>query len=184
MPRTKMDDLVEKLETEEVVEETPKAKKAVKKKFDQSDGVMCHSVLQGGYYLEGQKTKMLYEFSCYGDTVEIEYRDLVAEIRTRSKSVFQPRLIVDDKDFVEEFPQLKKFYSESYTTKELRDILKLSPKQMIEEIKQLPSGALDTLKSMAATFVKNGTIDSVKTIKALDEYFGTDLNLLADLVQD
>ena len=55
--------------------------------------------------------------------------------------------------------------------------------EMIDAIKSLPKSALDTLKSIAASQVSVGQIDSVRKIKALDQIFGTDLNLLSELFQ-
>ena len=52
---------------------------------------------------------------------------------------------------------------------------------MIETIKALPPGAASSLKNIASTAIVNGTLDSVKKIRALDEYYGTELNLLASL---
>ena len=85
MPRTRMDDLVEVLSKEDETPETPKKKE--KKKFQQSDLIMCRSVTTGGLFLEGSKTKQLYQWNDYGDESEVEYRDLVAEVRLKSNFV-------------------------------------------------------------------------------------------------
>lgn len=174
-------------ETTEKVDEaktTPKEPvKKAKKKFDLTDMIPCHSVCQGGLYLEGPRTKMPYEWSDYGVVEDIEYRDLVELVRTRSSYIFAPFLIIEDEDFIEEFPHLKKFYDENYSVKELSDILELPVNQMIEEIKSLPKGAIETLKSIAAAQVSAGQLDSVRKIKALDNVFHTDLNLLSDLFE-
>ena len=87
-------------------------------------------------------------------------------------------------DFIAEFPQLQKFYTENFTVKELSDILTLPVDQMIKAIERLPKGAVDTLKKIAANQVSLGQIDSVRTIKALDEFFGTDLNLISEIFQE
>ena len=175
MPRQKFitDD-----EEEEVVVET---KKDSKHKFEQTDGVSCRSVVQGGLFMEGLKTKMDYSWTDYGDVTEVEYRDLVAAVRSKSKFVFNPWFIIEDEDFLAEYPQVKQFYDSSYTLTDLIKILDMPPTQMIEEIKKLPKGAIDTIKSLASKQVSNGTLDSVSRIRALDDYFDTDLNLLASI---
>ena len=178
MPKT---NFVKDIEDEEV--EVKPAKKE-KKKFDQSDGIICRSVTQGGLYLEGAKTKILYEWDDYGDESEVEYRDLVAEVRAKSQFVFRPCFIIDDEDFIAEFPQLEKFYKEKYTVKDLRKVLELPVGEMVDAIKELPKGAADSLKSIAAQQVSTGQLDSVRKIKALDEFFGTDLNLIGELISD
>lgn len=168
---------------EEAPKPTPKTK-AAKKSFEQTDRIMCRSITQGGLYVEGAKTKALYEFGDYGDTAEIEYRDLVGMVNSKSDYLFRPYLIVDDADFVAEFPQLDKVYSDIYGKQDLIDIFNLPVDDMISKIKSLPAGAMDNLKHLASTQVANGALDSVRKIKALDELWGTDLNLTSELMQN
>lgn len=158
--------------------------KKQKKVFDQSDGILCASITQGILNVEGARTRMIYRFSDYGDETEIEYRDLVGMIRSKDKAVFEPRFVVVDEDFIAEYPALKKFYDDEFSLQNIREILTLPDNQMIEEIKKLPKGAFDSLKSIAAEQVFTGEIDSVRKIKALDSVFGTDLNLLGELFSD
>ena len=191
MPKTKLvPDYETKPKTKPVVveeveeeitkkEEPPKKEEAPKKKeFKDSDGVRCRSVVSGNLFVEGLKTKMIYTWTDYGDETEMEYRDLVAAVRSRDKAVYEPRFIVEDKDFLEEFPALEKFYSDRFTTKDIRAILNMSIDAMLEAIEKLPKGAVDSLKTIAAKQVASGELDSVNKIKALDKLFGTDLNLI------
>ena len=159
-----------------------KSAKKEKKKFELSDMIACRSVCQGGLYLEGARTKRPYEWADYGAIEDVEYRDLVELVRTRSGYIFNPFFVIDDEDFVEEFPQLKKFYQDNYSIKELAAILELPIDQMVKEINALPKGAVESLKSIAASQVSAGQLDSVRKIKELDNIFKTDLNLLADFV--
>ncbi len=154
-----------------------------KRVFKADDKISCRSVTQGALFMEGLRTKQLYEWLSYGDIIEVEYQDLQAAVRNKSQFVYTPYFIVEDEDFIAENTQLDKFYNERFTVKELRDILDLELRDMKEAIKELPDGAKNSLKAIASECVKNGTIDSVRKIKALDEIFGTDLNLLADLFQ-
>lgn len=154
--------------------------KVEKKVFDDSDGIVCRSVAQGGLFMEGAKTHMLYEWMDYGDKTQVEYADLASAVRVKSSFVFSPLFIVEDEDFIEAFPQLKKFYTENYTIQDLEAILRLPEKKMIEEVSALPKTAIESLKVIAASAITDGTLDSVKKIKALDELFGTNLNLIAE----
>ena len=180
MPRTRMDDLVEELNETEVVEEP---KKKEKKRFQQTDLIMCRSVTNGGLFLEGSKTKQLYQWNDYGDETEVEYRDLVAEVRVHSNFIFTPWFIIEDSDFVEEFPQLKEFYAKYLDVKDLRKIMELPISQMAKRISELPQGAKDSVKTLAASMVSSGAIDSVSKIKKLDEIFETDMEFLSSLIQ-
>lgn len=174
--------VVEK-EVEKEVVKKEKNNTSKKKIFEPSEGILCRSVVTGALYLEGSKTKMPYVWSDYGDETEVEYRDLVALVREQSGYLFNPFFIVENEDFIAEFPHLEKFYSANYTVKELSDILEFPVDKMISELKVLPKTAINTVKKIAANQVSLGQIDSVKKIKALDEFFGTDLNLIAEIFQ-
>ena len=169
-----------KVESKEITTETKETKKQ-KKVFDQSEGVMCHSVTQGGLFVEGPKTSMIYRFIDYGDECEIEYRDLTALVRSKSSYVYHPYFIIDDEDFIAEFPQIVKFYDEQYSIKDLKAILKEDVYTMTESIKKLPATAVENLKTIAATQISNGYIDSIAKVRALNEIFGTELEIADNL---
>ena len=155
-------------------------KKKEKKVFKQDDGIVCRSVTQGGLFMEGPKSKMHYEWVQYGDITEVEYADLAALVRVKSTYVFGPWFMVDDDDFIEEFPQLKKFYNENYSLSDLEAILTYPAERMVNEIKALPKSAIESLKVLAASSINDGNLDSVSKIKALDDLFGTKLSILAE----
>ena len=183
MPRSKF--ISEETEKEKTIEtEEVKIVSKEKKEFDQSEGIACRSVVQGGLYMEGLKTQMIYSWTDYGDVSDVEYRDLAAAVRSKSKFVYNPWFIIENEDFLREFPQIKKFYDESYSIKDLKSILNKPVNEMIAIIEKLPSGAFESMKSIAAKQVSNGALDSVSKIKALDKLFGTDLNLIGEFTQD
>ena len=183
MPRT-MNKTTVKEENPTVNTTEVKEDKPVKKVFDPNEGILCRSVTHGKLFVDGIKTGMKYTFYDYDDESEIEYRDLVALVRARDKSVYNPRFIIMDEDFIAEYPTLKKFYSDHFSTRNIKDILTLPDYQMKEEISKLPKGAVDSLKSIAVNQIVSGEIDSIRKIKALDEAFGTDLSLLNELLSD
>lgn len=154
-----------------------------KKTFSDDDMIVCRSLTQGGLYMQGVRTKEIYEWPAYGEEVKVKYVDLATAVKTRSEFVFTPYFIIDDEDFINEFPQLVKFYNERFTVKDLREILDLDVYEMVDTIKTLPAGAKESLKAIASQAIKDGAIDSVRKIRTLDELFGTDFNLLASLFQ-
>ncbi|MDD6400188.1 MAG: hypothetical protein PUG10_01085, partial [Lachnospiraceae bacterium] len=91
--------------------------------------------------------------------------------------MFKPRFIVQDADFVALHSSLDEVYSSLHSTKDLKDILKMSPAQMENTINSLPEGAKDSIKTIAATMVDNGTLDSIQRVKVIDSIFGTEMLL-------
>ncbi len=160
------------------VEKEPKAE-VRKKAFVSTDGIMCRSVTPGSLFVDGPKTGMTYIFSDYGDETEIEYRDLKAMVMTKSINVFGPRIIVDDADFIAEMPQLSSFYDKQYSVKDLKKILDLPINEMVSKIKELPVNAQNNLKTLAASAIEKGTIDSIRKIRALDELWGTQFDFFS-----
>ena len=160
--------------------EEPSKSEPKKKAFVSTDGILCSSVTPGQLFVEGPKTGMTYTFADYGDETEIEYRDLTALVMTKSVSVFGPRFVIKDEDFVAEMPQLEAFYAKQFSVKDLRKILTMPVEGMIKTIKELPKGAQDNLKIIAATAVENGSLDSIRKIKALDELWGTQFNFFSE----
>lgn len=157
------------------------AKKEEKRTFNKEDLIPCKSITNGPLYVTGDKTSQLYRWANYGDVEEVEYQDLVYMIRSKKASVFKPRFIVQDKNIVDQYPELKGLYNALYSTKDLKDILGLPVYQMKKAIEDLPEGAHDAIRGIAASMITSGSLDSVKKIKELDEIFNT--NLLLTLVQ-
>lgn len=103
-------------------------------------------------------------------------------VRSHKACVLRPRFIIQDSDFVEQHSELKELYNSLYSTKDLTEILNLPITQMKSAIAELPDGAYDAIKGVAASMITSGRYDSVKKIKALDEIFDT--HLLLTLAQE
>jgi hypothetical protein len=160
---------------EEVKVETAKAEK--KKTYDKEDGILCKSITNGLLLVTGEKSNILYKWADYGDVEEVEYQDLIYMIRSRKACIYKPRFVIQDEDIVAQYPELKTLYDSLYSTKDLTEILNLPIPQMKAAIAELPDGALEAIKGVAASNIYAGRYDSVKKIKALDEIFGTQLLL-------
>ena len=139
------------IEVSESVETKPE-----KKKFDKEETIICKSITDGLLLVTGDKSGILY----------------------RWPAVFKPRFVIENEDFIAEYPELNKLYDTLYSVDDLKDVLKLPVSQMRKMItEQLPVGAVDAIKGLAASMIMNGSLDSTAKIKALDEIFGTHLLL-------
>ena len=168
------------IQTENTVNEEIENSNNKKKEFKESDYIVCHSITPGGLTI-CCKNGDYYEFFDYGSETSIKYRDLVELVQKHSDHIFLPRILIDDADFVAEFPNLKSFYENLYTVDDLREILSMPLEQMSEAILKLPDGMKTTIKGLAGAMISNGEIDSVRTIKKLSEIFELDFQLLSEL---
>lgn len=175
------DAVVEKLADAPIVEpvvEKKTVEKKQKKTYAQNDGIMCTSITTGTLHMIGIKTGIVYTWADYGDITEVEYADLVAAIRSSKAQVYLPNFVIDDDDIIDSYPMLKKLYENLNVVKELPEVFNLDIDKMKNVIMNLPDGAKESIKSMAAKMIQNHTLNNVLIIKTLDEIFETQLMLL------
>lgn len=186
--KTSIEDVVNQIEetskldiTENVsvVEETPIVK-AEKKKFENDEEIMCQSITEGELIMIGEKTKRVYKWANRGDSQPVEYQDLIYAIRINSGFVYKPRFIVLNDDVTRQHPDILDVYNKMYSVNDLKQILKLPAQQLKEIILEMPIGAQESLKNLASTMIANGQLDSVKSIKVLDDIFSTELKFLTE----
>jgi len=161
----------------EVVNETPIEESVSERKvFDKEELIPCRSITFGELLMVGAKTKFVYKWADYDDIQEVEYQDLVYDVKIPGGSYSKfPRFIVLDDDFVEQNSVLNDVYSKMYSKSDLRKILDLSPSELKKVVSELPSGIKNSLKTMVATMITNGTFDSMNKIKVLDELLDTQM---------
>ena len=167
---------------EEAKQEKVEAVKKVEKTYAPTDGIPCKSITQGGLYMPGLKSHILYTWVDAGDVVEVEYQDLMAAIRSNNGYIMSPLFVIEDEEVIEHYPQIKKLYESLYSIGELEDvILELDPASMKATILSLPEGARNSISHLASKMLSDGRLDSVKKIKILDEIFDTDMTVMTGL---
>lgn len=157
--------------------------KAAPKKFEATDAIECVSITAGELGMIGTKTGINYTWAGRGDVTEVEYQDLVAAIRGGKKHITAPFFVIQNEDFLAEFPQVKAVYASMYSLQDLKDVFKLDVASMKATILGLPSGAQESIKSIASSMISKGQLDSVQKIKTLDEIFDTKFMLMTELYQ-
>ena len=163
----------EKTETkEETVVEKKKARK-----FAPDEPVSCRSITYGELLLVGPKSKLLYSWANYGDTTEVEYQDLQALKSTKSSYLYRPRFVIEDEELVEQWSKDFKAMYDDIVEVDVEDMFKLPLNQFKARLKKAPKGVQMAVKNIAGEQIANGTLDSLKKIKAIDEILGTDLKL-------
>lgn len=172
----------EKIEETVEIEETNNEVTSVKEKreFHDTDLIPCLNVYPGAVGMTGRRTGNAYFWEDMGVVEYVEYKDLKSEVLNRSSAyIYEPLIMVTDDDFLQQNPRLEKMYNDFYTPSEIMDKMANSdPENMRNFIEKLPSGIKTNIKNIAATMIHDGTLDSVKKIKIIDEIFGTELSNL------
>lgn len=180
--KTQTEKVVES-KVEEVIKETveevaPAPKKVNKPKHDPNELILCRSVRFGELRLIGPKTHMPYSWANEGDVREVEYQDLVSWKALGSRYLFEPMIIIEDEELVEEWKaDLGKLY-EGLQEIDLKAMFKLPERQFIAQLKKLPEGMKPTVQNMAYAMIQDRTIDSLRIIDAIDEILGTELRTM------
>ena len=179
--------------TKEVTEEvkTDSTKKTTAKKtqptrkssrttFKPNDLILCKSLFAGTLLFDGVKSKVIYRFANMGDTQYIEYQDLLASMLSESDIIYKPYIIVQDEEVLKEthWNKVNDLYSKLYDEEDIEILLNMPYDRFSKEVKLLPVGVLDTVKTVISTRIQNGTFDSANKVKLIDELCGTDMMLL------
>lgn len=174
------------VETEEIIETevveevkpAPAPKKVNKPKHDPNELILCRSVRFGGLRLIGPKTHMPYEWANEGDVREVEYQDLVSWRALRSRYLFEPMIIIEDEDVVEEWKaDLGELYEELQNI-DIRAMFKLPHRQFVAQLKKLPAGLKTTVQNMAYSMIQDRTLYDLRIIDSIDEILGTELKMM------
>ena len=164
----------------DVVEETVNEfQKKEPRKFAQDDMILCKSVTYGELLLPGKKSKLLYIWSNYGDTTEVEFQDLQALRSTRSAYLMNPYFVIEDEELLEQWPELKNLY-DKVAALDVDNLFNLPINQFKKKLRDIPIGFKDSIKNIAGEKIRNGSLDSIAKINALDEILGTELKLMID----
>lgn len=163
---------------EEVVEEKPVKDHVYKK----TELIPCKSICSGVLCLIGPKTGDPYRWPSYGAIEEVEYQDLIYWVHAHKPSVFKPRFLILDDEFVRQNPVLQEIYDSMYSVRDLHQVINMPIAQMKKTIASMPDGIKESLKDVAANMFETHQLDSVQKIKAIDELLGT--NILMTLTQE
>ena len=170
------------VETEEIIEAVEEVKitpkKASKVKHDPNEYVPCRSVRFGELILIGPKTRTPYRWANEGDIADVEFQDLMSWKALRHKYLFEPMIIIEDEDIVEEWSaDLGKLYADLQYI-DVKVLFKLPQRQFVAQLKKLPVGMKTTVQNMAYSMIQDGTLYDLRIIKAIDETLGTELIMM------
>lgn len=163
--------------TEEITKEEPKKK--APRKFAQDDVILCKSVTFGELLLPGKKSQLLYTWADYGDATEVEFQDLQALRSTKSAYLNAPYFVIEDEELLEQWPELKTLYAK-VAALDVDNLFNLPINQFKKRLREIPVGFKDSIKNIAGDKIRNGSLDSIAKINALDEILGTELKLMIE----
>lgn len=159
-------------EVQETVEKAVPKKTA--KKYAPTDLIECRSITGGELILVGDKTKLHYTWSDYGDTAYVEYQDLQALQSRKSGFLTKPRFIIEDEELVEQWKSMLKPIYDKINTKSIEDFFELPIKKFEAQLKVIPVGLKEAVKTRAVQMIQSDELYDIRKVRAIDEAWGTD----------
>lgn len=153
------------------------SEKKTPRKFAMDEPILCKSVTFGELLLPGKKSQLLYTWADYGDTTEVEFQDLQALRSTKSAYLNDPLFVIEDEELLEQWPEFKSLY-EKVAAIDVDSLFNLPINQFKHRLREIPVGFKNSIKNIAGDKIRNGSLDSLAKINALDEILGTELKLL------
>lgn len=158
--------------------------KEVKKKKTDADYrpdemISCRSVYAGVLIFNGDHSGMTYTFNGVGDRRNIEYQDLKAAMLQQKSSLFNPDIIIEDNDLIddERWYDIKQVYENMYDENDIKKVMLLPTREFENAFVQLPVTARNTIITTIATQIENGTFEQYNKAKIIDKICGTRFDL-------
>ena len=158
-------------------EELFKEETMKKKEFANTDLIPCISITVGGLHMIGAKSGDVYHWTNLGEVTEVEYRDLLAEVRNHSWYIYNPAFVIQDEDFLAQHDDISVRYGQLYTPTDIEQVLAMPANQLAAALRKMPVGAQNAVRDLAVRKIDSGELDSIQRIKVIDEFFGTELLL-------
>ncbi|UUV46963.1 hypothetical protein [Bacillus phage vB_BanS-Thrax5] len=154
------------------------------KKINDNDLIPVMNGISGGLYYHSERTNKSWNFESFGQEDTMEYGELIT-LRNKYPSYLNDcKLIVLDEEVQREF-NLEKRYENILTPENVEIVFEKSYDEIVQLIDALPKGSLQTFIEKAKEKYNNGSLDSMKLIKYIENKFGfslEDLTPLDDIV--
>ena len=168
------------LEMEDIKEEEEK-KNNVKTDADYRPDEMipCHSIFPGVVHFNGIHSGMTYKFVGSGDRRNVEYQDLKAAMLEGYPSIFNPDIIIEDDNLLndEHWIDVKNVYANMFDENDIQKLMNLRTSDFKVAFTQVPAVVQKIIIEKYATQIENGTFDDLSKAKIIDEICGTRFDL-------
>ena len=146
-----------------------------KRIYQATDMIPCKSVRYGVLQHVSKKSGDMYEWADYGDIVDVAYGDLLALKSRKSKFMFAPWFLILDDQLVDEWT-LTDIYSYYEDFDDIEEFLNEGVISLRRKLPNAPQGFKELVVHKAGDMLRNGTLDSIATVKAIDEILNKNLS--------
>lgn len=136
--------------------------------YQATDMIPCKSVRYGLLQHLSKKSGDLYEWADYGDVVDVAYGDLLALKSRKSKFLYAPWFLIMDEQLVEDW-KLNDIYTYFEDFEDVEEFLQSGAITLRRNLPNAPQGYKDLIIHKAGEMIRNGNLDSIATIRAIDD---------------
>lgn len=157
-----------------------KIEKRRNKEFKQDTPILCRSVRQNNLSYTSH-SGVEYRWSGFGDEREVPYGDILSLKARKSAYLYEPWFLIMDEDLMEQPAFKKDFGKINEIYKQFDDpetFFDLPIDEIRETLQNAPRGLKEFVIYNAGQFIKDGSLDRLGVINALDEMFGTQLRMM------
>jgi hypothetical protein len=162
------------MDTDEVKDNSSTYQRIKKPTLDKNELIPVMNITNGPLIYQSKKTGMEIKFEKYGDVEYLEVGELLTMRSGQRRFLDEPWIFIMD-DEVTEYLGLDKLYKKLVNPSNIDQIFNFNVDHFTEVIKSSPRGYAQLLISRAKEKIKNGSLDSVAKIKALEERFNIEL---------
>ena len=122
---------------------------------------------------------MTYKFVGSGDRRNVEYQDLKAAMLEGYPSIFNPDIIIEDDNLLndEHWIDVKNVYANMFDENDIQKLMNLRASDFKVAFTQVPAVVQKIIIEKYATQIENGTFDDLSKAKIIDEICGTRFDL-------
>lgn len=142
--------------------------------FDDNDLILCMSGVKGNMTFKSQLSGFTVKTTKFGQTVKIPYKDLVYVHNISPRAFHEGKIIVLNEHLQEEF-NLGDVYKNVITPNNIQKVLRLDSEDLSKFISDMPSGMKPALYDEARKMYRDGRLDSMRTVEAIEKEFGVSL---------
>lgn len=163
-------------ETEAPIEVPVQEKKSyrVKVNLDPSMIVTVKNGFNGVLVYKSKKTGEEFVFEEFGAEQDFELSELKSA-KNSYKAFFENNWFLFDDPEVIEYLGVEQYYKHALTSDGFDDIFTSDPEDILKIVREMSSGQKYSLAYRAKQFIRDGKVDSIKVIDALEKGLGVEL---------
>lgn len=169
---------VEKVKEEEVVEEktkvAPKATRQKRAQVDRNELIPCRSLVDGRLIYISNRTRAKFIWDGFGTTQYVEMGELLDMRGSSPKFLQEVSFVVEDEEAVDMLG-LTKLYEDIDEIYSLEELLQHPHTDLKEILPNLPKSIKDSVGTTARKMIKDGSLDSISAIDAIEKSLNIDL---------